>query len=74
MVVDGDPCGRRQRRGEVDRPASLVVGSSGEAVLEDGAEVGLCPALDSDKDGWWQLVMVSRDGGGAEQSVGERAK
>jgi hypothetical protein len=69
MEHDGrcDPCRRSWKSGQVSRPASLAIGLSGEPVLEDeGVEAGLFPGLDSDGEGWWRRVMVSRDGG--EQS------
>jgi hypothetical protein len=33
MAVDGDPCGRRQRHGELARPVSLAGGSSQKRAL-----------------------------------------
>jgi hypothetical protein len=65
MTVDGDPCRRRQRRGEVECLASLDVDSSGEGLLEDDdVEADLFPGLDDDEEEWWWPVTASTTSGG----------
>jgi hypothetical protein len=76
MVVDSDPCGRSQWRGEVGHLASLAVGSSEEGLLEDeGIQADLFPSLDDDEEGWWWSLMASTTlDRRAEQSNCEGAK
>jgi hypothetical protein len=68
MVVDGDPCERRRRHGEVGHPVSMAIGLSEELLLEDESiKAGLFPVLGSNEEGWWRPTTTRRKaGGGAE--------
>jgi hypothetical protein len=52
-VVNGDPRGRRRRRGELAHPVSMANGSSSNSVLEEEATmVSIFLSLDSEGSGW----------------------
>jgi hypothetical protein len=67
-VVDDDPCGRIRWCEDIDRLASIAIGSHGEVLLEDeGVEAGIFPGLDGDEEGWWWLTTVRSEAGGSAQ-------
>jgi hypothetical protein len=70
MAVDGDPCGKRQRHGELARPVSLAGGSSQKrALVGVDDEAMWIPGLDG--AGEWQSWPAMVKQGGGQNGSGE---